>query len=82
MDENKMGKGALMMNQNANEILSAGAKPPLAGEHVWPGAESDWRGKQLLERRRSFHMRLLKLIGGHFAPAACAKQAAEGLPSG
>ena len=26
-----------MMNQNANEILSAGAKPPLAGEHVWPG---------------------------------------------
>ena len=34
-----------MMNQNANEILSAGAKPPLAGEHVWPGAESDWHGQ-------------------------------------
>jgi hypothetical protein len=43
--KNKMGKGALMMNQNANEILSAGAKPPLAGERVWPGAESDWRGQ-------------------------------------
>lgn len=52
-----------MMNQNANEILSAGAKPPLGGEHVWPGVKTDWSGQRgPLKRCRSFHMRLLELI--------------------
>lgn len=39
-----------MMNQNANGILSAGAKPPLVGARVWLGAKTDWHGQRGLSK--------------------------------
>ena len=51
-----------MMNQNANEILSAGAKPHWLESTFGQALKAIARPTRLLERRRSFHMRLLELI--------------------